>query len=260
MTTALALCMGSGCGGPVGTGKSSGKKSLSGASAPLLITAAGNDCKPNGVATTDPGKPARIALNIQGASVQTHALVYLSDANIHLTFNEAVLPQGAGPGTYKATLILMDRLECRRRGGAGACEQTGARLPADPGFGEHKTISFIVTNTANQFVDTSTIGRGQEGVVSDLINGEGLLGTVAGLFAGGGGGLGGLLGGAGGGLGGVLGGGQAGAGGLGGIGNIVGSGDAARASGFMPQGPTALVGGCTGQANIGTSTNPDQIN
>jgi len=220
------------CGSRGAVGKKSSKKTAVSSDASAETTSLsiyGDECQANSIVTVVNGGAGRAALEITGASSATHSIGYRSDlSNVYVSFDEVVVrAMNLASGTVE--VVLRDRSACLAAGGtAQDCELNGGKvLTSNSSVDITSKISFVMSGALNQYSNSSNIGNGQDGLISDLVNGEGLIGGLAQAL--GGGGDGGLLGG-------VFG---------GGLGKVIGSGDQARQN-DATTGQITSGGGCIG--------------
>jgi hypothetical protein len=214
---------------------------------PPVITAFGDNCATTGVATTVAGIDARMGLAISNMT-SSYAVGYFGQApNLRVNPAEAVLSAPTA-GTYSITIVVRNITACEQQQAEGSlsndCRPNGTPVQNVLGTDISKKVNFVVSATMNDFLQSGTLGQGQDGIVSDVVNNKGLIGFLN---------KSGLLG--------ALGGGGAG-GAMGGISSFIGASDKAnqaldqaRAQGQLPK------GGCPQNpspgASIGTpSTTP----
>lgn len=229
-----------GCGSGAPQSQGAKKSSANGTgTVPLKIVAFGDQCADNGVASSVPGISARIGLQIDGFSPSTHSIGYVGQvANLTISPTEVRLMQPAA-GTYSLTLVVRNIADCiaqqpeaSQQGvpTANQCQPNGAAVQQVMGADLSRKLTFIISSSMQDFLQSGSIGSGQNGVVSDVINNKGLIGFLNKL------GILGALGGGGGSNG------EPTQGGLGSITGVLGSADKAnqaleqaRAQGNIPQ-------------------------
>lgn len=187
------------CGSPKAalTSKKQASAGDAGSGGPALV-ALGDNCKETNIATSIAGFDARIALVVSNATEQTHSIGFVGQVpNLQLNFQEAVL-KSPKTGSFSVEVLLRDIKACeeaRVNGSSAVCQLAHGPAQAAEIFDIKQKISFIVTATVGQYIQTGSLGTGQKGFISDAVNGEGLIGFLGKtgiLQSAGGGGLGGL--------------------------------------------------------------------